>query len=33
MRLSEWSAVAPAPGAVAPKVMAVAEAALATLGA
>ena len=32
MRLSEWSAVAPTPGAVAPKVMAIAGAALATLG-
>ena len=33
MRLSEWSAVAPVREAAAPKVLAVAEAALATLGA
>jgi hypothetical protein len=33
MRLSEWSAVAPMPEAAGPKVLAVAEAALATLGA
>lgn len=33
MRLSEWSAVAPIPGAVGQKVLGVAEAALATLGA
>jgi hypothetical protein len=33
MRLSHWSAAAPIPEAVGPKVLAVAEAALATLGA
>lgn len=33
MRLSEWSAVAPSRGSVAPKVLAVAASALATLGA